>query len=113
VASNRVLNGLIGAIAITVPLANGPTLVGAAGPVIMAVDCRKASGVVAITFNGARRPSLRAGKLCSWLEQSLEKTISCWKTVCRAELLVSRSVLGKQRLNSIFAVNPFEQCADS
>jgi hypothetical protein len=28
VASNRVLYGLIGAIAITVPLANGPTLVG-------------------------------------------------------------------------------------
>ena len=38
----RELPGLIGAIAVTVPLANGPTLVGAAGAVTMAVDCRKA-----------------------------------------------------------------------
>jgi len=40
VSTMKVLR-LIGAIAITVPLANGPTLVGAAGPVTMALDYRK------------------------------------------------------------------------
>jgi len=42
VTSIRLLRGLMGAMAATVPRANGPTLVGASGPVTMSVACRKA-----------------------------------------------------------------------
>jgi hypothetical protein len=41
-ASTRALLGLSGSMAVTVPLAKGPRLVGAGGPLPMAVDCRKA-----------------------------------------------------------------------
>jgi hypothetical protein len=41
VASSRELPGLNGAMAVKVPRANGPTLVGAAGPLSIASDCRK------------------------------------------------------------------------
>jgi hypothetical protein len=34
--------GVIGAMAVTVPLAKGPLLVGASGPLTIAIDCRKA-----------------------------------------------------------------------
>jgi len=40
-ASSRVLPGLEGAMAVTVPQANGPALVGAAGPLSIASDCRE------------------------------------------------------------------------
>jgi hypothetical protein len=42
VASTSELRGVSGAIAVTVPRANGPRLVGASGPLSMASDCRKA-----------------------------------------------------------------------
>ena len=41
VASSRELPGLNGAMAVKVPRANGPTLVGAAGPLSIASDWRK------------------------------------------------------------------------
>jgi hypothetical protein len=41
VANSRELPGLNGAMAVKVPRANGPTLVGAAGPLSIASDWRK------------------------------------------------------------------------
>jgi hypothetical protein len=42
VATTIGLLGVIGAMAVTVPLAKGPLLVGASGPLTIAIDCRKA-----------------------------------------------------------------------
>ena len=41
VATTIGLLGMIGLMAVTVPLAKGPLLVGASGPLTMAIDCRK------------------------------------------------------------------------